>query len=113
MRSFREIKQNYRFMPEDEKRLQDMRPLMEEHVDEVMSTLSLWIMGTTGAAKFTDESQSSVPSVSGFLSSFRDYETGTVAHSDRRPMSNKTSMHYMNRAQPCQRPVGIMQKIGK
>jgi uncharacterized membrane protein (DUF373 family) len=31
---------------------------MEEHVDEVMSTLSLWIMGTKGAAKFfTDESR--------------------------------------------------------
>jgi len=58
MRSFREIKQNYRFKPEDEKRLEGLRPLMEEHVDEVMSTLSLWIMGTKGAASyFTDESR--------------------------------------------------------
>ncbi|HUI67627.1 MAG TPA: protoglobin domain-containing protein [Nitrospirota bacterium] len=58
MRSIREIKQNYRFTPEDEKRLEGLRPLMEEHVDEVMSTLSLWIMGTKGAAKyFTDESR--------------------------------------------------------
>jgi uncharacterized membrane protein (DUF373 family) len=58
MRSFREIKQDYRFMPEDEKRLEGLRTLMEEHVDEVMSTLSLWIMGTKGAAKFfTDESR--------------------------------------------------------
>ena len=58
MRSFREIKQDYRFTPEDEKRLEGMRTLMEEHVDDVMSTLSLWIMGTKGAAKFfTDESR--------------------------------------------------------
>jgi uncharacterized membrane protein (DUF373 family) len=58
MRSFKEIKQDYRFNPEDEKLLQTMRPVMEEHVDEVMSTLSLWIMGTKGAAKFfTEESR--------------------------------------------------------
>jgi uncharacterized membrane protein (DUF373 family) len=58
MRSFKEIKQDYRFNPEDEKLLQTMRPVMEEHVEEVMSTLSLWIMGTKGAAKFfTEESR--------------------------------------------------------
>ena len=38
MRSFREIKNDYRFSADDEKRLADMRSLMEEHVDEVMST---------------------------------------------------------------------------
>jgi uncharacterized membrane protein (DUF373 family) len=58
MRSFREIKHDYRFTEDDEKRLAGLRSLMEEHVDEVMSTLSLWIMGTKGAAKFfTDESR--------------------------------------------------------
>lgn len=58
MRSFKEIKHDYRFTEEDERRLAGLRPLMEEHVDEVMSTLSLWIMGTKGAAKFfTDESR--------------------------------------------------------
>jgi uncharacterized membrane protein (DUF373 family) len=55
MRSFREIKHNYRFTEEDERRLAALRPLMEEHVDEVMGTLSLWIMGTAGAAKFFTE----------------------------------------------------------
>ncbi len=56
MRSFREIKHDYRFTEEDEKRLAGMRSLMEEYADEVMSTLSLWIMGTKGTAKFfTDE----------------------------------------------------------
>ncbi len=57
MRSFKEIKDNYRFTPEDEKRLAELRPLMEEHAENVMSTLSLWIMGTKGTAQFfTDES---------------------------------------------------------
>jgi uncharacterized membrane protein (DUF373 family) len=44
MRSFREIKHDY--------------PLMEEHADEIMSTLGLWIVGTKGAAQFfTEESR--------------------------------------------------------
>ncbi len=58
MRSFKEIKHNYRFTEDDEKRLVALRPLMEAHADEVMATLSLWIMGTRGAAKyFTEESR--------------------------------------------------------
>ena len=58
MRSFKELKHDYRFMPEDEQRLAGLRSLMEEHADEVMSTLSLWIMGTKGAAHFfTDETR--------------------------------------------------------
>jgi uncharacterized membrane protein (DUF373 family) len=58
MRSFREIKHDYRFTEEDEQRLAGLRPLMEEHVDEIMSTLGLWIMGTKGAAQFfTEESR--------------------------------------------------------
>jgi uncharacterized membrane protein (DUF373 family) len=55
MRSFKEIKDDYRFASEDEKRLGDMRPLMEEHAEEVMNTLGLWIMGTRGAAQFFTE----------------------------------------------------------
>jgi len=58
MRSFRDIKHDYRFMEEDEQRLAQMRPLMEEHGEEIMTTLHLWIMGTKGAAQFfTDESR--------------------------------------------------------
>lgn len=58
MRTFKEIKENYRFTSEHEKRLAQIRPLMEEHAEEVMSTLNLWIMGTKGTAKFfTDESR--------------------------------------------------------
>ncbi len=58
MRSFREIKHDYRFAEEDEQRLAGLRPLMEEHADEIMSTLGLWIMGTKGAAQFfTEESR--------------------------------------------------------
>jgi uncharacterized membrane protein (DUF373 family) len=55
MRSFKEIKHDYRFTDEDQKRLAAMRPLMEEHAKEIMSTVNLWIMGTAGAAKFFTE----------------------------------------------------------
>ncbi len=55
MRPFREIKHDYRFTEEDEARLALLRPLMEEHADEIMSTLSLWILGTKGAAQFFTE----------------------------------------------------------
>ena len=55
MRSIKEIKQDYRFTPEDERRLARLQPLMEEHAEEIMSTLSLWFKGTKGAAKFFTE----------------------------------------------------------
>jgi uncharacterized membrane protein (DUF373 family) len=55
MRSIKEIKQDYRFTPEDERRLAGLRPLMEEHAEEIMSTLSLWFKGTKGAATFFTE----------------------------------------------------------
>jgi len=58
MRSCKEIKHDYRFTGEDEQRLVKLRPLMEEHADEVMATLGDWIMGTKGAAQFfTEESR--------------------------------------------------------
>jgi uncharacterized membrane protein (DUF373 family) len=57
MRSIKEIKHDYRFSPEDEQRLASLQPLMEEHAEEIMSTLSLWFKGTKGTAMFfTDES---------------------------------------------------------
>ena len=121
MRSIREIKQNYRFTPEDEKRLEGLRPLMEEHVDEVMSTLSLWIMGTKGAAKyFTDESRKR--HVFGaqrewFLELFsgnydnRYYEK--LIRIGATHVKQSVDAHYMNRAvnlvkNAC---IGIVQKI--
>jgi len=55
MRSFKEIKHDYRFTEEDEKRLASLKPFMEEHAEEVMSTLSLWFKGTKGAAGFFTE----------------------------------------------------------
>jgi uncharacterized membrane protein (DUF373 family) len=55
MRTFKEIKQDYRFSPEDEKRLASLRQLMEEHAEEIMSTVSLWFKGTKGAARFFTE----------------------------------------------------------
>jgi len=55
MRSIKEIKQDYRFTPDDERRLARLKPLMEEHTEEIMSTVSLWFKGTKGAAKFFTE----------------------------------------------------------
>ncbi len=52
MRSFKEIKNDYRFTDEDQKRLASLRPLIEEHAKDIMSTVNLWIMGTAGAARF-------------------------------------------------------------
>ncbi len=55
MRSFKEIKHDYRFTDEDQKRLASLQPLMEEHAEEIMSTLNLWFIGTKGAAEFFTE----------------------------------------------------------
>ncbi len=55
MRSFKEIKHDYRFTEDDEKRLASLQQLMGEHSDEIMSTLNLWFMGTRGAAAFFSE----------------------------------------------------------
>lgn len=52
MRSFKEIKHDFRFTEENGKLLASLRPIMEEHVDEIMSTLSVWIKGTKGAIGF-------------------------------------------------------------
>lgn len=55
MRTFKEIKQDYRFTPDDERRLAGLRELMNEHAEEILSTVSLWFKGTKGAAKFFTE----------------------------------------------------------
>jgi uncharacterized membrane protein (DUF373 family) len=121
MRSFGEIKHDYRFTEEDEQRLGKLRPLMEEHADEVMGTLSLWIMGTRGAAKFfTEESRKS--HVFGaqrewFLELFsgnydnRYYEK--LIRIGATHVRHNVDAHYMNRAvnlvkNAC---IGILQKL--
>jgi len=56
MHSFKEIKHDYRFTEEDQKRLAALQPLMATHADEIMSTLNLWFMGTKGVSSlFTAE----------------------------------------------------------
>jgi uncharacterized membrane protein (DUF373 family) len=52
MRSFREIKHDYRLTEEDQKRLTALQPLMQERTDEIMSTLNLWFIGTKGTTTF-------------------------------------------------------------
>jgi uncharacterized membrane protein (DUF373 family) len=106
MRSFKEIKHDYRFVEEDAVRLAQLRPLMEEHAEEIMSTLGLWIMGTKGAAQFfTEESRKKHVFVSQrewFLDLFsgkydnRYYEK--LIRVGAAHVKHKVDTHYMNRA---------------
>ncbi len=121
MRSFREIKHDYRFVEEDEQRLAGLRPFMEEHADEIMSTLSLWIMGTKGASQFFTE-ETMKAHVFGaqrewFLQLFsgkydnRYYEK--LIRIGATHVRHKVDAHYMNRAvnlvkNAC---IGILQKL--
>jgi len=121
MRSFRDIKHDYRFTEEDEKRLAELRPLMEERADEIMGTLSLWIMGTKGASQFFTE-ESRKKHVFGaqrewFLELFsgkydsRYYEKLILIGATH--VKHKVDTHYMNRAvnlvkNAC---IGILQKL--
>jgi uncharacterized membrane protein (DUF373 family) len=121
MRSFREIKHNYRFTEEDEKRLATLRQLMEEHADEVMGTLSLWIMGTKGAAQFfTDETRKR--HVFGAQREwFLELFSGTYDNRYHEKLirigavhvKQNVDAHYMNRAVNLVRNacIGILQKL--
>lgn len=58
MRSFKEIKERYQFTEEDRQRLQELRPLMTTSADEVMDSLSSWIISDRDASRFfTDETK--------------------------------------------------------
>ena len=106
MWSFKEIKQNYRFTDEDAHRLEQLRPLMEEHVDTVVTALSLWINSTKGAAKFFSEEsgkQHILKSLQGwFLDLFSGrYDSRYLEKLTRIAaihVKNKVDSHYMNRA---------------
>jgi uncharacterized membrane protein (DUF373 family) len=106
MRSFKEIKHDYRFAAEDERRLAEMRPLMEEHVDEVMSTVSLWIMGTKGAAKFFTEESRQRHVFGAQKEWFLDLFSGTydnrlyekLIRIGATHVKHSVDAHYMNRA---------------
>jgi uncharacterized membrane protein (DUF373 family) len=121
MRSFRDIKHDYRFTEEDEKRLVELRPIMEEHADEIMGTLSLWIMGTKGASQFFTE-ESRKKHVFGaqrewFLDLFsgkydsRYYEK--LIRIGATHVKHKVDTHYMNRAVNLVKnaSIGILQKL--
>ncbi len=121
MRVFREIKHDYRFLPEDEERLAKMRPLMEEHADEIMSTLDLWIMGTRGAAQFFTEERRRKHVFGAQREWFLELFSGSydnryyeklmrigAAH-----VRHKVDAHYMNRAVNLVKNavIGILQKL--
>lgn len=58
MRSFKEIKRNYNFTSEDEKRLFALKELMTDNAGKAMDALHSWILQTKDAAKFfTDENR--------------------------------------------------------
>jgi uncharacterized membrane protein (DUF373 family) len=120
MRTFKEIKHDYRFTEEDEYRLATLRQLMQEHAEEIMSTLNLWFRGTAGARKFfSDESlQRHVYSVQKewFIELFsghygnRFHEKLIKMGSDH--VRRSIDIHYMHRAvniikNSC---IGILQK---
>src|SRR3990172_3378800 len=106
MRPFKEIKHDYRFTSEYEQRLVEMRPLMQEHVDEIMSTLSLWIMGTKGAAKFfTDETRQKHVFESQktwfldlFSGAYDNHYYESLIRIGRVHVKYNVDAHYMNRA---------------
>jgi uncharacterized membrane protein (DUF373 family) len=121
MRSFREIKHDYRFLEEDELRLANLRSIMEEHADEIMGTLSLWIMGTKGAASFFDEETRKKHVFGSQREWFLDLFSGSYDNRYYEKLikigavhvKHKVDTHYMNRAvnlvkNAC---IGILQKL--
>lgn len=57
MRSFKEIKANYYFTKDDERRLIELRTIMEKRVDKAVEALYQWINSTESARKvFRNES---------------------------------------------------------
>jgi uncharacterized membrane protein (DUF373 family) len=106
MWSFKEIKQNYRFTEEDSRRLIDLRPLMEERADAIVSTVAVWINSTKGTAKyFVDESgrQHVLGALRGW---FLDLFSGKYDSRYHEKLirigalhvKHKVDTHYMNRA---------------
>jgi uncharacterized membrane protein (DUF373 family) len=106
VRSFKEIKHDYRFTAEDEQRLAELRPFMEEHAGEVMSTLNLWIMGTKGAAQFfTDETRKKhvfdaqrVWFLELFSGTYDNRYYEKLIHIGATHVRHSVDAHYMNRA---------------
>ncbi len=121
MRLFKEIKHDYRFTEEDEQRLMKLRPLMQEHADEIMNTLGLWIMGTKGAAKFFSDDTRKKHVFGAHRDWFLDLFAGQYDNKYYEKLmrigashvKHGVDAHYMNRAinllkNAC---VGILQRI--
>ncbi len=106
MRPFKEIKHNYRFTEEDERRLAGLRPLMQAHADEVMNTLNDWITGTPGAARFFTEETRKKHVFDAQREWFETLFSGTYDNKYHEKLSNigtahvrhGVEAHYMNRA---------------
>jgi uncharacterized membrane protein (DUF373 family) len=121
MRTFKEIKHDYRFTEEDEHRLVQLRPIMEAHADEIMSTLDDWIMGTKGTAQFFTEESRKKHVFDSQRVWFLDLFSGScdnkyyekLVHIGATHVRHNVDAHYMNRAvnlvkNAC---IGILQKL--
>jgi uncharacterized membrane protein (DUF373 family) len=106
MRPFKEIKHDYHFLEHDEKRLASLKPLMDDHADEIMSTLSLWIMGTKGASRFFTEETLKQHVFGAQREWFRELFSGNydnryyekLVRIGAAHVRHQVDAHYMNRA---------------
>jgi uncharacterized membrane protein (DUF373 family) len=106
MRSFKEIKKHYDFTEEDESRLRSLIGVMTENVDEVMRTLSSWILGTKETARFFADEVRKTRVFGGHRVWFLDLFSGTYDHRyyerliriGQVHVKADVEAHYMNRA---------------
>jgi len=115
MRSFKEIKNNYNLSADEINRLNRIRPVMEEHVDEVAGALSAFILSTKlGARLLTEETRRAhlfEMQQKWFLDMFSGpYDTNYYERLIRIGIvhvKNGIDAHYLNRAVNIVRSVGI------
>lgn len=106
MRSFKEIKKHYDFAEEDESRLSSLVGVMTENSDEVMRTLSSWILGTKETARFFADEGRQARVFGGHRAWFLDLFSGTYDHRyyerliriGQVHVKADVEAHYMNRA---------------
>lgn len=106
MRSFKEIKADYRFTAEHEQCLREIRPLMEENVDEVMDTLNSWMLANKKTAQYFDDETRKQHVFSSQRKWFLDLFSGTydgryyerLNRIGKVHVKFKVDPHYMSRA---------------
>ncbi len=120
MRSFKQIKQDYRFTKEHEQWLSEIRQIMVENADEVMNTLNAWMLGNKETAKFFFDTPRKIHVFASQRQWFIDLFTGTYDQSfcekliaiGKVHVSFKVDPHLMSRAVNVMRNtcIGILSK---